>query len=387
MNLLFDIIIIMIFTYYIYQLGKIEKGKLKLFVLFLINCIISTIFYFFKVTYITCILSTIVIILYDLFYDEIPVKLNTIKIVLFGTIYCTMTILNTYYNKISYPIIIEVIIMYILLSTIKFRKLSKPTNIISLILIYLILIFITFNFNNKLIKYLMLIISFLTYLSIESVYKNIEAGFEKSSKYFQEKLLHNQYEEIKNIYLNMRGFRHDYHTHIQSIKAYISMNQITEVTKYLNELETELDRVDSYVKSGNLMIDAILNSKITLADSKRIRINCKANVPKSILISDIDLCIILGNLLDNAIESCEKIDENKRFLRIYISIMKKQLYISIQNSAKEELNFNEKNYISSKRGNHGLGMKRVKILIDKYDGYLNLQNEPGIFASEVSIPL
>ena len=97
------------------------------------------------------------------------------------------------------------------------------------------------------------------------------------------------------------------------------------------------------------------------------------------------MCYI-GNLLDNAIESCQKLNENK-FIRIYVAIIKKQLYISIQNSAKEELDFNDRNYITNKRGNHGLGMKRVNILVNKYNGFLNLQNEPGIFASEVTLPI
>ena len=68
-------------------------------------------------------------------------------------------------------------------------------------------------------------------------------------------------------------------------------------------------------------------------------------------------------------------------------MVKHQLYLSVQNSAKEELDFDERNYISKKRGNHGLGMKRVKVLVDQYQGFLNLQNQPGIFAAEVLLPL
>ena len=77
----------------------------------------------------------------------------------------------------------------------------------------------------------------------------------------------------------------------------------------------------------------------------------------------------------------------RRQFRRTLSIDIRTFYISIQNSAKEELDFNERNYISTKRGNHGLGMKRVKLLVDKYEGFLNLQNEPCIFAAEISIPL
>ena len=61
--------------------------------------------------------------------------------------------------------------------------------------------------------------------------------------------------------------------------------------------------------------------------------------------------------------------------------------MSVQNSAREDPGFEERNYITRKRGNHGLGMKRVKAAVDKYGGYFSLANEPGIFAAEVSIPL
>jgi signal transduction histidine kinase len=230
-------------------------------------------------------------------------------------------------------------------------------------------------------------IGLLLFLLLEGTLKSYQSGYEISTREFQQRVLAHQYEEIKNIYMNMRGWRHDYHNHIQVIKAQMALEKYEEVNTYLDELEQDLNRVDTYVKSGNLMADAILNSKLSITQTRHIGINCKAELPQELAISDIDMCVILGNLLDNAIEACEKIEENKRFLRIYMVVNKKQLYISIQNSAREELDFNEKNYISTKRGNHGLGMKRVKLIVDKYQGFLNLQNEPGIFAAEVSIPL
>ena len=154
-----------------------------------------------------------------------------------------------------------------------------------------------------------------------------------------------------------------------------------------DELERDLDRVDSWIKSGNLMADAILNSKLSLAQQKKIAVNCKARLPENLPVEDVDLCVILGNLLDNALEACEQIPQNARFLRVYLAINGRQLYLSIQNSAKEELNFNERNYITQKRGSHGFGMKRVSAVVEKYEGFLNLANEPGIFAAEVTLPL
>lgn len=222
---------------------------------------------------------------------------------------------------------------------------------------------------------------------LEYTLRHYQTGYERSTRDFQTSVLTHQYEEIKTIYLNMRGWRHDYHNHIQVLKAHMAMGQLDALAGYLDTLEEDLSQVDTYVKSGNLMVDAVLNSKLSLARQREIALHCAAELPEQLPVGDVDLCVILGNLLDNAMEACEKIPQEGRFLRVYCAVVKNQLYLSVQNSAREELDFDERNYISKKRGNHGLGMKRVKVLVDKYQGFLNLQNQPGIFAAEVLLPL
>ena len=227
----------------------------------------------------------------------------------------------------------------------------------------------------------------LLFLVIEGTLYFYKKGYEFQTEQFRRDLMEHQYEEIKGVYMDMRGWRHDYHNHMQVMKAQLALGNLEEIQEYLNALEKELDHVDTLVKSGNLMTDAILNSKLTLARRQKIRINCNAKIPERISVEDVDLCVILGNLMDNALEACKQITEENRFLRIYMKVNKSQLYLSIQNSAKEDPDFDEQNYITKKRGNHGLGMKRVQTAVEKYQGYLNLANEPGIFAAEVTIPL
>ncbi len=232
-----------------------------------------------------------------------------------------------------------------------------------------------------------LALELLLFLSLEGTLSSWHRGFEARTELFQREIMSHQYEEVKEMYLNMRGWRHDYHNHLQVMKVQIAQGQLEEMKSYLDDLEQNLEQVDTYVKSGNLMADAVLNSKLSIAGQKGIRVNCKAVLPDALSVEDVDLCVLLGNLLDNALEACEKIPEEQRFLRIYMVVNRSQLYMSVQNSAREELDFNERNYISTKRGNHGLGMKRVKALADKYEGYFTLANEPGIFAAEVTLPL
>lgn len=227
----------------------------------------------------------------------------------------------------------------------------------------------------------------LLFLTVEGTLFFYKKGYEFRTEQFRKELMEHSYGEIREIYMDMRGWRHDYHNHMQVMKAQLTMGNLEGIGAYLDKLERELDRVDTLVKSGNLMADAILNSKLTLARRQKISVNCKAELPERISVEDVDLCVILGNLLDNAIEACGRIEEGARFLRVYMRVNTSQFYLSVQNSARAEPDFDERNYISKKRGNHGLGMKRVKAMVDKYHGYLNLANEPGIFAAEVTLPL
>ncbi|MDO4355754.1 MAG: GHKL domain-containing protein [Clostridia bacterium] len=227
----------------------------------------------------------------------------------------------------------------------------------------------------------------LTVLALEFAYRGYAHTFQESTAEFQNRVLSHHYEEVKNVYLNMRGWRHDYHNHIQTMKAQLHMGRVGELERYLNELEDDLNQVDTLIHSGNLLVDAILNSKLSLAKARDIRLDCTATVPEALSVSDTDLCVIVGNLMDNAIEACEKVEPEQRFLRLYMAVMKRQLYLSVTNSAPEEADFNARHYITEKRGNHGHGVKRVKLTVDKYDGYLNLKNEPGVFVSEVMLPM
>lgn len=102
----------------------------------------------------------------------------------------------------------------------------------------------------------------------------------------------------------------------------MDMEQYREADEYLDKLEEDLTTVDTVLKTGNVMVDAILNSKLTLIRERHIQVDATAMVPGDISISGIDLSVLIGNLLDNAMEACMKAPEEERFIRIYIDIVK-----------------------------------------------------------------
>lgn len=211
--------------------------------------------------------------------------------------------------------------------------------------------------------------------------------YEKSTAAYQNKLLKNQIEEVHNVYLTMRGWRHDYHNHMQSLKAYLAMDNISDARNYLDELETDLDNINLLFDTGNIGVDAILNSKISLAINNGIPVDYKATVPEHTTVSEIDLCVVLGNLIDNAVEACEKVAPEGQFIRLYIGRFQEQLYISVSNATNETVRKLDEEYITNKRGNHGHGLKRINRIVEKYEGYINRKNEAGVFVTEIMLPL
>ncbi len=205
---------------------------------------------------------------------------------------------------------------------------------------------------------------------------------------YQSDLIRKHCEEVENMYRQVRGWRHDYKHHIQTMKAHLLMGQYDELDRYLNELDVDLATVDTVVKTGNVRIDAILNSKLSVAKAKKIKVNAKAIVPKELPMPEVDLCVVIGNLLDNAIEACERESgQEERFIRVYIDILKEQLYIYVANSMGSEIRKQGRLYLSTKRGDHGFGLMRVDKVVERYHGYLNRQHEEGVFATEIMLGL
>lgn len=241
---------------------------------------------------------------------------------------------------------------------------------------------------NEIILYV-LITFFLIIVSVISTILIFRSHYEKRLEDFQDSVLKKQRDEVQNIYQTMRAWRHDYHNHMQAIKALLSMGKKEELSDYLDNLEKDLDSIDIAIRTGNVGLDAILSSKVSIARKNNIEVNCTAKVPADLKISDVHLCAIVGNLMDNAIEACEKITEGTapRFIRIYIGLFKSQLYISVSNSTCEKHRRRLSELVTSKLGEHGFGLRRIDKLAEKYDGYVNRKNEPGIFATEVMLPL
>ena len=166
---------------------------------------------------------------------------------------------------------------------------------------------------------------------------------------YQRELIETHYREVENMYRQIRGWRHDYRNHIQMMKVLAANGDMDALKAYLDELDTDLNTVDTVVKTGNPMADAILNSKISLARSRNIPTQVDAHIPVKLKMSELDLCCIIGNLFDNAMEASMALPEEKRMIRVYMDMKGTQLYISFTNfTAAKKLSKVGKGFKTSK---------------------------------------
>ncbi len=204
---------------------------------------------------------------------------------------------------------------------------------------------------------------------------------------YQRELIEIHYAEVENMYRQIRGWRHDYRSHIQVMKAHAAQGEWDALRAYLDALETDLATVDTVIKTGNPMADAILNSKISLARAKHIAVKADAHIPVALKTSELDLCCIIGNLFDNAIEASLPLPEEQRMIRVYMDMKGSQLYISFTNlTAQGKQPKIGGRFATTKGAGRGLGLKRIDAIVERLEGYVSRGSEDGAFTTEILLP-
>lgn len=191
--------------------------------------------------------------------------------------------------------------------------------------------------------------------------------------------------EVQGIYQEMRGYKHDFHHHLQTLKGQLESGETERALAYLEQLDEQLMHVDPLLKTGNVALDAILSAKIAQAKAAGITVTIKANVPDNLLLSDLELSIVAGNLLDNAIEACAAA-EGERFLRLFMGMKQKMLYFSMLNAAGPRLSKKGSIFTSRKDGFHGFGLRRAEAILEEHGGWCKFNSEDGAFSSEFLVP-
>lgn len=231
----------------------------------------------------------------------------------------------------------------------------------------------------------------LTNYIVFDVYEQLEGQVETEREnllYAQQlDLCNRQAMERETAYQESRTLRHDLKNYLLDIKVSLAEGRIEEVQKKIDSiLEKNSIYKNEVAKSGNLVLDALINYRYAVADARNIPMECRVQVPGELPYESADLCIILGNLLDNAMEAVEKLPEGKRDIELSMSMLKGNLKIMVSNPfLKETLTRKNGKIITSKedKKNHGIGLASVCHAVDKYNGEMIISYEGNRFCVEI----
>lgn len=186
---------------------------------------------------------------------------------------------------------------------------------------------------------------------------------------------------------NLRRYRHDMYIHLTAMRAICEQGNGRELVQYAQEMLQQIEHIQVRTYTGNSAVDAILGNLIDAAKKSGIPVCCKASLPEELSISAFDLCTILSNLIQNAIDACMELSVKEREKGIYVIVypMNDSLYMKVENPTNHIVSIQDNVLRSTKKDskNHGFGSKNVKQVVEKHQGRLDYYCKEGLFVAEV----
>ena len=221
-------------------------------------------------------------------------------------------------------------------------------------------------------------------------WQNYRKLLEERQKHFMEKqqirAIRQRLEEAEDFYGNVRKVRHEMKNHMTNIKGLAAGEQYGEIADYVRKIDETMQELEYKYVTGNAVTDVVLNDKWHRAEKLGTRF--EADVQYAAGISAFDMGMILSNLLDNAIEACEKIEQEERFICIATKRKKQFLLIDVENSFDGTVNLQDNGQLplTTKESDtpdilkeHGIGLKNVSDIAERYDGGVRIRVRERVF--------
>ena len=176
--------------------------------------------------------------------------------------------------------------------------------------------------------------------------------------------------------------------HLIGLRSLIKEGDVQRAENYLDGLLDDIEIVEEKICSGNVVVDTLVNAKCTLAKKMHIKTDIQVCIPNEFKFQDKHLMVILGNIIDNAIEASMKLPEEERYIKLIILYQKKMLNILIINNYNGRTRKNRwGEFITTKEEQvyHGLGLSAIKQAIDYYNGEVKITEKNGKFQVSILI--
>lgn len=211
---------------------------------------------------------------------------------------------------------------------------------------------------------------------------------QKENKFLmmKDELLMQKYLEVENKIEENRCMVHDMKHNLLVLQEYVTSKDYEKLEECLGEMNNCFHQEQRSIWTQNKIWDMVLSYKRNEAEQKGIKFVIDSVLVPSFPFDDREGCSLFGNLLDNAIEACEKIDFGEKFINVKIEKQQQLLFLEIANSIKEEPQFQNNKLVTTKseKSLHGYGLKSVKRIIDKYEGIISYQAKDRAFVVKLT---
>lgn len=324
----------------------------------------------------------------------ILISIESIVALMFGFLDFSVFSKNDEFSSAAGMIIVKILLYIAALFINNYKNIKNKTVIpysywfaiffIPLTSLFIILIIIEMASDSafKVISVIvsLLFVNFFVFYLYDNLSVRQEERFEKLRLMQQNNYYQKQFELMKTSLKSTRSFKHDMKNHLAVLKLLVGKNEHNEALKHIEQMTDAIITAKEYAQSGNIIIDSILNFKLQEAEQHGISVSLELNIPEQLNITSFDMSVILGNLLDNAINACSKLEKEKR-LDVKIKYKRGRLIIKISNTYNGDLNYRGNKLITSNedKENHGMGIKNIKFALDKYSGEMEIEHTEDIF--------
>ncbi|MCL1891631.1 MAG: GHKL domain-containing protein [Coriobacteriia bacterium] len=186
----------------------------------------------------------------------------------------------------------------------------------------------------------------------------------------------------------VRKLRHDMRHQLSVIRGYLEDKKNKKALEYLDSLYGTIPNTADLFVCDNFAVNALVGHYQAIAKEQGIQVDLKLVVPEKVgRVLDTDLCVIIGNLFENAIEACAYVDEHKRFIKIQSSTDSVRFTFVIDNSFDGHVDVRHGEFYSRKRAGKGIGMASVRAEVQKYDGSMKYETVDGVFKTSLYVKL
>ena len=201
------------------------------------------------------------------------------------------------------------------------------------------------------------------------------------------------YQMIEQQYSQAERLRHDLKNHVLALRGLWEERAWDKLGDYLKRMEDSAQFGANEEATGNRAVDALLFQKRKMAEDRQIVWECDVQIPKRCRISEFDLCVLFGNILDNAVEACMRLQQGEReagrrpFINVQARTVKKCFLLEVRNSMREAEKQGNRFVEKENLQGHGIGLLNVGDVVRGYDGVMNTEMQNGVFDISVLLPI